>query len=117
MPEYDELVKALRTGYCDHKLLNEAADAIEEMSIVLKSYRNRMKAGCDWIPVTKRLPEKFQPVWAACKMDGRDNWTFETLYDPYLKCPWGTYMYLENGKAVVYAWMDRSAPDPPREEE
>ena len=36
MPEYDELVAVLRTGYCDHKLLNEAADVIEEMSILLE---------------------------------------------------------------------------------
>lgn len=69
-----------------------------------------------WIPVTENLPEKFQPVWVACKMEGRENWTFDTTYDPYLKCPWGPYYYLEKGEAVVYAWMDRSDPEPPKEE-
>ena len=87
-----------------HPAMVDAADAIEKLS------KPR------WIPVTERLPEEFQPVWVACKMDGRENWTFDTIYDPYLKCPWGTYYYLEKGEAVVYAWMDRSDPEPPKEE-
>lgn len=72
----------------------------------------------EWIPVTERLPEEFQSVWAACKslIDNRPNWTIETFYDPYLTCPWGHIPMLEYGKAVVYAWMDRPFPEPPKEE-
>lgn len=32
MTDYTELIKALRTGYCYYTLLEEAADAIEELS-------------------------------------------------------------------------------------
>ena len=48
---YDELVKRLRNrriciqqsgSLDDFPLLNEAADAIEELSIVVESYRHRM---------------------------------------------------------------------------
>lgn len=109
------------------KLCTEAADAIEELTAIAESCKRSMEAWADeaarahemiprWIPVTERLPEEFQPVWVACKMEGRENWTFDTIYDPYLKCPWGQYYYLEKGEAVVYAWMDRSDPEPPKEE-
>lgn len=70
-----------------------------------------------WHRVEDELPSEFQSVWAACKMNGVENWTIETVYDPYLSCPWGYNIpELESGKAVVYAWMDRSAPEPPKEE-
>ena len=70
-----------------------------------------------WHRVEEELPSEFQYVWAACKMNGRENWTIETVYDPYLSCPWGYNIpVLESGKAVVYAWMDRSAPEPPKED-
>lgn len=70
----------------------------------------------EWISTEDRLPDAFQPIWAAVRMSGRENWTIETVYDPYLKCPWGTWYYIEEGEAVVYAWMDRSMPEPPKEE-
>ena len=65
---YEELVVRLRKRAVNLKekfsrnaeLLSElmqAADAIEELSLVLESYRNRMRVGCDWIPVTERLPK------------------------------------------------------------
>lgn len=122
---YEGLVKALRLCVKYNKatdaLMNagEAADAIEELICEVADEHNaRMAAEGKprWIPVTERLPEKFQPIWVACKMEGRENWTFDTVYDPYLKCPWGPYYYLEKGEAVVYAWMDRSDPEPPMEE-
>lgn len=76
---YDELIAALRfcdggecDGCCEYKkehgcntLLRDAADVIEEQSIVLESYRNRMRAGCDWIPVTEREPEFGENVLAV----------------------------------------------------
>ena len=132
--EYEELVRLLKDkaerfdydGWVDTAMVMEkAAHAIEELTAAAESYKRSLEAWADeaaraqprWIPVTERLPEEFQPVWVACKMDGRENWTFDTIYDPYLKCPWGTYYYLEKGEAVVYAWMDRSDPEPPKEEE
>ena len=60
---YEKLVEALRLcvkyGKAEDALANaqNAADAIEELSLVLESYRNRMRDGCDWIPVTERLPK------------------------------------------------------------
>ena len=128
-----------------HRLAVQAADAIEKMSKLADAIPHvceccigceleKKNGGCDnafvlspkramqylikprWISVEERLPEKFQPVWAAVKMDGREDWVFDTVYDPYLKCPWGNYYYLEKGDAIVYAWMDRSEPEPPKEE-
>lgn len=104
----------------------QAADAIEKLSKVdtkansiidgLQNLLASVKERPRWIPVTERLPEEFQPVWVACKMEGRENWVFDTVYDPYLKCPWGPYYYLEKGEAVAYAWMDKSIPEPPKED-
>ena len=71
----------------------------------------------EWISVKDKLPQEFQSVWAACKAEGRENWTIETVYDPYLRTPWGTFPMFVKGMATVYAWMDRSDPDPPREED
>lgn len=74
-------------------------------------------AASPWHRVEDKQPCAFQPVWAACKMDGRENWTIETTYNPFLPWPWGWDIpVLESGKAVVYAWMDRTAPEPPKEE-
>lgn len=70
-----------------------------------------------WIPVEERLPEDFEEVWAACKMDGCENWTIQTVYDPWLSCPWGGIPVLESGKAHVYAWMPNDPPEPPKEDE
>jgi len=52
---YEELIQRLRShdGWALNKTLDEAADAIEELSD-----RNVGK----WIPVAKRLPEKQRPV-------------------------------------------------------
>lgn len=81
-----------------------------------EKYEERKKG--EWVPVTERLPEEFQSLWAACKslIDSRPNWTIETVYDSHLTCPWGHVPMLEYGKAVVYAWMDRPLPEPPKEE-
>ena len=43
MEVYDDLVKSLRTGYCDHKLLNEAADAIEGLIEENKELSSRIE--------------------------------------------------------------------------
>ena len=109
MTMYEVLISHLRdcAKYDTYEnTFSEAADAIEKLE----------KSIPRWIPVTERLPDKFQSVFAACKSEGRENWTIDTVYDPFLECPWGRIPILEIGKAVVYAWMDNSAPDPPKEE-
>ena len=59
---YEELIQRLNTYSAEYEkhggITAEAADAIEEMSVVVESYRNRMKAGNDWIPVTEKPPLK-----------------------------------------------------------
>ena len=54
MDDYAELVKALRTGYCDHRLLNQAADAIEELTLTAQSYKRGMET---WADEAKRIDE------------------------------------------------------------
>ena len=125
---YEELIKRLKTAaqWADKglrippSLCLEAADAIEELEkfyqIMADAYETEVTKE-RWIPVTERLPDKFQFIFAACKSEGHENWTIDTVYDPFLECPWGRIPILETGKAVVYAWMDNSAPEPPKEEE
>ena len=116
---------------CDDKLKLDAAAAIEALEAEVKRLNMRC-ADCEygnsewpedpehtnqphWVSVEDELPSEFQSVWAACKMGGRENWTIETIYDPYLSCPWGHIPVLDSGKAIVYAWMDRTEPEPPQE--
>ncbi len=124
---YEELIKRLRyAASYDERIViqdcKEAADAIEELSRLHEAQRQNLitlmneEPETEWIPVTERLPSSFQFVWAACKMEGSRNWTIETVYDPFLTCPWGHIPVLDSGKAIVYAWMDRTTPEPPKEE-
>ena len=64
---YEETITRMRKIVQDYKgrltpymrfTIAEAANAIEEQSVIIESYRNRMRAGCDWIPVTERLPKE-----------------------------------------------------------
>ena len=59
---YDELINNLRSVQDDWQTEDEtwmlrAADAIEELQIIVDSYRKRMWAGLDWVPVSERLPK------------------------------------------------------------
>ena len=115
---YDELVKRLRSDadYMDGegialfaapKFYRECADAIEEQSLVLESYRNRMKAGCDWIPVTERLPERRRWVLCRCQANITEVMRFENAewyHDP-------SHVYFFE---FVTHWMP--LPDPPKKE-
>lgn len=57
---YENLVNALRTGYCEHKLLSEAADAIELLCHGIDGLDKLVVAlrGAlpKWIPVTEKKP-------------------------------------------------------------
>ena len=96
---YDDLIERLRTGTglpVLQALMNEAADAIEELS------KPR------WIPVTERLPEAGERVLCYCraniyevmKMRTDGDWVYDTNH---------VYMH-----SFVTHWMP--LPQPPKEE-
>lgn len=105
-----------------HLYCKSAADAIERLQYfnvfgqeaAKIAHENELK----WIPVTERLPGMYQQCWAACKMEGRENWVIEVQnYGiPYKKNPWGDCVLLESGEMQVYAWMPIDQPEPPKED-
>ena len=125
---YEKLVKELRD--CRNKavfseywwdITTEAADAIEELLQGQRGERTDYKVLTveyeaarahemmpRWIPVTERLPEKFQPVWVACKMDGRENWTFDTRFLTLISnAHGGRITALRKGKRLcTHGWIE-----------
>lgn len=126
MTDYKDLIKRLRAhnGWALNDTMDEAADAIEELSMRLhgdeaaiagmKRENERMIVNAPrWIPVTDRLPEDTHPVLvtylgyndklpksdmvAMCD-DGDWYW-----YDDEKKC-----------KVAITHWMQ--LPEPPKEE-
>lgn len=76
MTEYEELVKRLRehNGWALNETLDEAADAIEELSRKYTEERNaaveltgELASKPHWIPVTERLPKIGETVIVAIK--------------------------------------------------
>lgn len=79
---YDELVRELRTGYCEPTLLDKAADAIEERDRYALTLQHEMMAEAEshialverlnkqikelsksrWISVTERLTDAYEDV-------------------------------------------------------
>ena len=141
MAEYEELVKLLRSQVdanneekcdlcpyeedyppcvsCMNFTLWRAANAIEEQSIVLESYRNRMRAGNDWIPVTERPPEtrssilgqKSSKVIVAFQFDDETQGT-DTAHT--LNGNWVFEDRITVVNRTVTHWMP--LPEPPKEE-
>ena len=112
---YEELVRRLRehNGWALNETLDEAADAIEELSNAQEQWieqeRNALlKSIPRWIPVTERLPEKFENVLVANKRgkhyDIDKGWWNGSFFD---RCAKGSY-------SNVTHWM--SLPEPPKEE-
>lgn len=129
MTEYDELIAALRFcdgGECDgccrytkeeghscYTLLRDAADAIDEQAIVLESYRNRMRVGNDWIPVTERLPKIHEEVLACNEEYGLSGLGFA------LVAVWDGTSWIETWQRkqevhCITHWLP--LPPPPRKE-
>lgn len=74
---YDELVKRLRehNGWALNETLDEAADAIEQLSKLALDEHNRAAVAAwehRWIPVSERLPEAsgHYLIFLECKYDG-----------------------------------------------
>ena len=123
---YEELVKRLRNrriciqqsgSLDDFPLLREAADAIEELQAdkaalngtvtnLLEQIKDLGKPR--WIPVTERLPEKFENVIVANKRGKHYNidkaWWNGCCFD---RCAKGPYQNVTH-------WMP--LPQPPKEE-
>lgn len=123
---YDELVATLRRqcaemdcGNCNTCVLTQAADAIEELTMIAESYMRSMNAWADtaakaveqipeWTPVSKRPPEMGQKVLIFWKEAG------EPVEDTaFWKGEWAATHWANMGDKVTH-WM--SMPKPPKEE-
>ena len=113
---YDKLINRLREQadaerfFGGEKMLyDEAADAIEELQAQLMFSNDAAKTIAEkvpkWIPVTERLPKKYESVWTCSK--------FGMLQDEYL----GKYdgeNYFARQTTHVTHWMP--LPELPKEE-
>lgn len=124
---YDELVKRLRehNGWALNETLDEAADAIEELSKRMGESIPKSDAEIiieelskpRWIPVSERLPEKagHYIVFVELKRNGQkiSAWTQVTWFfgDFLLECPEDEERFV----AAVTHWQP--LPEPPKEEE
>lgn len=120
---YEELVKKLRShnGWALNETLDEAADAIEQLSNAGSAYGRGWTLGYDagseenkprWIPVTERLPEHLTSVIVHKKDGGIFIWEyFDT--SPTDEC------WIDDSMSV-YAFYDvthwMQLPQPPKEE-
>ena len=110
---YDELVKRLRSVKDswqaeEESWMLQAADAIEELSTVVRVQKAVLEKFPRWIPVTERLPERGERVLCYCraniyevmKMRTDGDWVYDTNH---------VYMH-----SFVTHWMP--LPEPPKEE-
>ena len=122
---HEDLVKSLRTGYCEHKLLNEAADAIEEMQRCIDGIEADNDSLCAkleelsksrWISVMERLPEEENAhvlVWCP---------RFRNIFLAYVHDgEWRFFGYRGSDKVsdTIYGSIThwRHLPEPPKEED
>lgn len=134
---YDELVATLRRqciemdcGNCNTCVKRKAADAIEELSVVVRAQKAVLDKFPKWIPVTKRLPEegRYLALTTPCINGGepyarilRFSKNLESVdrydFDGINRSGWyyfdDEYGYLEVD--TVTHWMP--LPEPPKEGE
>ena len=121
MYEHAELAKRMRQLYndlsCADCMFQNDCQQIPECYYLRAAEAIESADEPRWISVNDRLPEKFESVWAACKMEGRDNWVIEVpnYGISYYKNPWGKIPLLEDGAMEVYSWLPNLEPDPPEE--
>lgn len=68
---------------CEAQLLIDAACAIDELSVVVESYRRRVQLGADWISVKKSPPKEYStPLREKCGLPPVSDTVLITLIDP-----------------------------------
>ena len=121
-----ELLREVPDDWPDAELHYQAADAIEELSVVVRAQKAVLDKFPRWIPVTERLPKEdgLYLVWMLWPCDEFPTWSiinfdscagefgeWEEYYDPNsLGWVGSDFKRIEK----VYAWMP--LPEPPKEE-
>lgn len=123
---YEELIATLRRqcvemdcGNCNTCVKRQAADAIEELIMIAESYMRSMNAWADtaekaaeqipeWVPVTKRLPNKGQKVLIYWREAGEP-----AIDTAFWQGRWAALHWVNMGDKVTH-WMP--LPEPPKEE-
>lgn len=115
---YDDLVKRLREP-CQYEnciLCQQAAIAIEELSLTAESYKRSMEAWADeaanvqprWISVTERLPEEYETVLLVTRAGEVIVGFYE--YDSEYE----SFCDMSGFRKLCTHWMP--LPEPPKEE-
>ena len=114
---YDELIKNLRNeaneapalSSIGYFLMRQAADAIEELGVVVRTQKSVLDKFPRWIPVSERLPENGEYVLCFCRANivcvlrrDKDGDWYENP----------THVYMSG---FVTHWMP--LPEPPKKEE
>lgn len=120
---YDELIKRLRLQADAEKfysgepmLYDQAADAIEELSVVVRAQKAVLDKFPRWIPVTERLPEDGVFV-LVCNDDGHmmiAKYESEVLGWYYKYTNYDFDMWDNEEQGPVCYWMP--LPEPPKED-
>ena len=128
---YDELVKRLRMranlfkqiNQMENCIMDEAADAIEELQAQLMYSNDAAKKIAEkvpkWIPVTERLPETIREHYWVCTDTGYQcecRWT-NNKFGLGESDNWGWSIFDIPQYHKVVAWMPLHEPyEPPKEE-
>lgn len=111
---YEELVRSLRTDHDKYFARDmEAADAIEELSVVVRAQKAVLDKFPRWIPVTERLPDLYEDVQILFP-----NNQAAGFYDG---CGWCTYTgdtwySMVGEEEVTPTHWAKKLPEPPMEE-
>jgi len=101
----------------DAKISEALADEYRQLAEWLKELKH-LREKKRWVPVSERLPRKFEFVDCTCHslIDDREDWVVETVYipqppnSPY--SDWGNIPMLNSCECEVIAWMHRDIPEP-----
>ena len=117
---YNELVKKMRQqcidmncGNCNTCLNGKAADAIEELSVVMRAQKAVLDKFPRWIPVTERLPQQQEKVILAIKDETGDT-AFSYTYTGWYSGYGYRFVVDDDYCSWVTHWMP--LPEPPKEE-
>ena len=120
---YDELIKRLRSVKDswqaeEESWMLQAADAIEELSAVVRVQKAVLEKFPRWIPVTERLPEAESKSFWVCTETGYQcecRWTNNRFGIRELD-EWGWCLFDIPPYQKVVAWMPLPCPYEPPEE-